>query len=118
MELGVRDRTYVVFGGTRGIGFAAARALADDGARLALVGRDTDRAAEAARTLSESGGRAIGLASDVTVDGEAERVSTWTSRAGHTVEVSATIDTPTEDIETVEVRSTDGGDVLLAASLD
>jgi Putative zinc-finger len=50
--------------------------------------------------------------------GKAERVSTWTSRAGHTVEVSATVDTPTDDIETIEVRSTDGGDVLLTASLD
>ena len=36
MELGVRDRGYVVFGGTRGIGFAAARALVSDGASVAL----------------------------------------------------------------------------------
>ncbi|MFC0681738.1 zf-HC2 domain-containing protein [Lysobacter korlensis] len=50
--------------------------------------------------------------------GEARRVSTWTSRAGHTVEVSATIDTPTDDIETVEVRSSVDGDVLLTASLE
>jgi Putative zinc-finger len=50
--------------------------------------------------------------------GESERVSTWTSRAGHTVELSATIDTLTDDIETVEVRSTDDGDVLLTASID
>ena len=49
--------------------------------------------------------------------GEAERVSTWTSRAGQTVEVRATVDTPREDIETIEVRSTDDGDVLLTTSL-
>ena len=50
--------------------------------------------------------------------GNAERVSTWTSRAGDTVEVSATVDTATEDIETIEVRSTGDGAVLLATSLD
>lgn len=48
--------------------------------------------------------------------GEAERVSTWTSRAGQTIQVSAMVDTPTADIETVEVRSTDGGEVLLTGS--
>lgn len=50
--------------------------------------------------------------------GDAERVSTWTSRAGQTVEVSATLDTPPEEIETVEVRGTDSGEVLLTASFD
>jgi 3-oxoacyl-[acyl-carrier protein] reductase len=74
MDLGVRDRTYVVFGGTRGIGLAAARTLAGDGASVALVGRDGDRAADAARSLSEAGGKAIGLAGDLCVEGEAERV--------------------------------------------
>jgi 3-oxoacyl-[acyl-carrier protein] reductase len=74
VDLGVRDRTYVVFGGTRGIGLAAARALAGDGASVALVGRDADRAADAARSLSEAGGTAIGVAGDLGADGEAERV--------------------------------------------
>src|SRR5450756_974279 len=74
MDLGDRDRTYVVFGGTRGIGLAAARALASDGASVALVGRDATRAADAAQSVSEAGGRAIGLAGDLGVDGDAERV--------------------------------------------
>ena len=74
MELGVRDRTYVLFGGTRGIGFAAARSLVTDGASVALVGRDADRAASAARLLGDAGGRAIGVSGDLGVDGEAERV--------------------------------------------
>lgn len=74
MELEIRDRAYVVFGGTRGIGFAAAQALSRDGAYVVLVGRDADRAATAARLLAEAEGRAIGLAGDLAVDGEAERV--------------------------------------------
>ena len=75
MELGVRNRAFVVFGGTRGIGLAAARALASDGASVALVGRDATRAGDAARSLSEVGeGRVIGLAGDLCADGDAERV--------------------------------------------
>ena len=47
MDLGISGRNYVVLGGTRGIGFAAARALAADGASVAVVGRDAARAADA-----------------------------------------------------------------------
>ena len=39
MDLGLRDATAVVVGGGRGMGLAAARCLAEDGARVALVGR-------------------------------------------------------------------------------
>ncbi|HVN50449.1 MAG TPA: SDR family NAD(P)-dependent oxidoreductase, partial [Acidimicrobiales bacterium] len=75
MDLGVRGRTFVVFGGTRGIGLAAAHALASDGAAVAVVGRDPIRAAEAATTLGElDDGPAIGLTAELREAGEAERV--------------------------------------------
>jgi NAD(P)-dependent dehydrogenase (short-subunit alcohol dehydrogenase family) len=75
MDLGVRERAFVVFGGTRGIGFAAAHALARDDASVAVVGRDEGRAAHAAASLTEvGGGRTIGLTADLGIDGEAERV--------------------------------------------
>jgi NAD(P)-dependent dehydrogenase (short-subunit alcohol dehydrogenase family) len=75
MDLGVRDRGFVIFGGTRGIGFAAAHALVCDGASVAVVGRDSDRAGRAASALGDAGlGRAVGLAADLCTDGEAERV--------------------------------------------
>jgi NAD(P)-dependent dehydrogenase (short-subunit alcohol dehydrogenase family) len=73
MELGVRGRTYVVFGGTRGIGLAAAAALAADGACVAVVGRDVDRASAAAASL-DADNRVIGVAADLGVDGAAEQV--------------------------------------------
>ena len=74
MDLGVRDRGFVIFGGTRGIGFAAARTLTADGASVAIVGRDADRAAKAAAALDDvGGGRALGIAADLRADREAER---------------------------------------------
>jgi 3-oxoacyl-[acyl-carrier protein] reductase len=36
MDLGLRDRVYLVTGGSRGLGLAAARALVTDGARVLI----------------------------------------------------------------------------------
>lgn len=75
MDLGVRDKGYVLFGGTRGMGLAAAHALAADGAAVALVGRDAGRAQEAAAEVVErSGSRVVGLAADLTEPAAAEAV--------------------------------------------
>jgi len=74
MDLGVRGRTFVLFGGTRGIGLAAGRTLAAEGASVALVGRDQDRANAAAASLGPGVTKAVGIAGDLQVPGEAERV--------------------------------------------
>ncbi len=75
MDLGISGRNYVVLGGTRGIGLAAARALAADGASVAVVGRDEARAKNAAQEIANSGpGRAVGLTADLQDSVAAERV--------------------------------------------
>ncbi|MFJ9089164.1 SDR family oxidoreductase [Streptomyces sp. NPDC102384] len=43
MDLGLADRTYVVTGGSSGVGLATVRALLDEGANVATCGRDADR---------------------------------------------------------------------------
>ena len=55
MDLGLKDATAVVVGGGRGMGFAAARCLAEDGARVAVVGRTKDVLERAAKDLTECG---------------------------------------------------------------
>ena len=40
MDLGLRDRVYLVTGGSRGLGYAAAEALVADGARVVVSARD------------------------------------------------------------------------------
>ncbi|MGW0736153.1 SDR family oxidoreductase [Streptomyces sp. NPDC002851] len=61
MDLGLKDRVYVVTGATRGLGNATARALVDDGARVVITGRDEQTVAEAAAELGDG---AAGVAAD------------------------------------------------------
>jgi glycine/D-amino acid oxidase-like deaminating enzyme len=42
MDLGLANAAAVVFGGSRGMGLATARCLAQDGARVAVIGRTQD----------------------------------------------------------------------------
>lgn len=61
MDLGLKDRVYVVTGATRGLGNAAAQELVADGAKVVLTGRDEQRVADAAAAL---GPNAFGVAVD------------------------------------------------------
>lgn len=52
MDLGLAGRSYVVTGGSRGLGFATARALAGDGAEILLAARDPERLERSARDIT------------------------------------------------------------------
>ncbi|MBX7430566.1 SDR family oxidoreductase [Mycobacterium sp. Y57] len=65
MDLGFADATAVVVGGGRGMGLATARCLAQDGARVAIVGRSRDVLEESAIALTECGSpEAVALVAD------------------------------------------------------
>ncbi|MFE7616202.1 SDR family oxidoreductase [Streptomyces sp. NPDC057496] len=61
MDLGLKDRVYIVTGATRGLGNATAAVLAADGARVIITGRDEQRVGKAA---AELGPDAVGLVAD------------------------------------------------------
>lgn len=72
MDLQVRDKAFVVVGGTAGMGLAGAKVLAAEGAAVAVIGRDETRVKDAAALLSEAGAKsAHGLTFDVSRSGEA-----------------------------------------------
>jgi 3-oxoacyl-[acyl-carrier protein] reductase len=56
MDLGIAGRRALVTGASAGLGWAAARALAEEGARVAICSRDESRLAAAALRLREATG--------------------------------------------------------------
>ncbi|MFB8179923.1 SDR family oxidoreductase [Streptomyces sp. NPDC055966] len=71
MDLGLKDRVYIVTGATRGLGNAAARELVADGAKVVISGRDDKRVADAA---AELGPNALGVAVDNSDERAPERL--------------------------------------------
>ena len=55
MDLGLRDRVYLVTGGSRGLGFAAAQALVGEGAKVVLTSPHEATASAAADRLARGG---------------------------------------------------------------
>jgi NAD(P)-dependent dehydrogenase (short-subunit alcohol dehydrogenase family) len=80
MDFGLKNRVAVVTGGTSGIGLATARLFLEEGARVAICGRNGERLAKAMDELSGRYGkdRILGAPCDVTDAGQvgqfAERV--------------------------------------------
>jgi len=62
----LQDKNAIVTGGARGMGFAIAKAIYQEGSRVAILDIDEKGAAEAAKKLDEKQDRTIGRKVDVT----------------------------------------------------
>lgn len=61
MDFGIRDRVALVAASTGGLGLAVAEALAGEGARVIVTGRDEERCRAVARTLPGAVARPVDL---------------------------------------------------------
>ena len=66
MDLGLHGKRALITGGSRGIGFAVARALAAENVAVGLIARGAAGLAEASRKLSDLGASVATAAADVT----------------------------------------------------
>lgn len=71
---GLTDRVALVTGAARGLGLAMARALADAGARLAIVDVNGEALEKSAALLLASGSEAVSLTADISRPDEVDRM--------------------------------------------
>ncbi|MCA9299631.1 MAG: SDR family oxidoreductase [Phycisphaerales bacterium] len=65
MDLGITGRVALIAGGSRGLGFASASALASNGVRVALFSRTASALHEAVASIEGDGGAAMAVTGDV-----------------------------------------------------
>lgn len=75
MKIDLTGRTAVITGGSRGLGEAMAKALAEAGAAIALVARDQKRMAAVRDSIAGNGGSVEAFAADVTKEDEVSAVA-------------------------------------------
>ena len=66
----LEGKVAVVTGGSRGLGRAMAVALAQEGCKIAIVGRDQKMLAETASLCAEAGSEGVAFATDVTSEAD------------------------------------------------
>jgi 3-oxoacyl-[acyl-carrier protein] reductase len=77
MDLGLTGKAAIVTGGSRGLGFAAAQALAVEGAHVVICARGEDALKRAAGDLQKSaasGARVVHVAADVSTEAGNQKV--------------------------------------------
>src|SRR5258706_4305390 len=75
MDLGLKGKVAMVAGASKGLGFSVARALAQEGAQVSIVSRDSVAITTAADKIEKLGsGAALGFTADIR---SAEAIALW-----------------------------------------
>src|SRR5215475_1398438 len=77
----LKDRVAIVTGATSGLGEAAALLFAEEGAKVAVSGRDETRGRKVAAAIAAAGGKAVFIRADVRIPRDCENLVAETLRA-------------------------------------
>jgi NAD(P)-dependent dehydrogenase (short-subunit alcohol dehydrogenase family) len=77
----LKDRVAIITGATSGLGEAAARLFAEEGAKVAVSGRDESRGRKVAAAIAAAGGTALFVRADVRSAADCQRLVAETLRA-------------------------------------
>jgi NAD(P)-dependent dehydrogenase (short-subunit alcohol dehydrogenase family) len=110
MDLSLENRVAIVTGGSKGIGYGCADALAAEGCDLVICARHEDELHDAATELEQHGTTVEPIVTDLTVDEDIDRLVDATIDAFDTVDIlvnnAGTVGEPgpLEDVSTQEWR--------------
>jgi 3-oxoacyl-[acyl-carrier protein] reductase len=87
MDIGLKNRWALVTGSSAGIGVAIARALAREGARIVVHGRDATRTEAVAQGIGAMGAEAIAVIGDLATDDGAARALAAAIEASNGIDI-------------------------------
>ncbi|MCF8106696.1 MAG: SDR family oxidoreductase [Desulfohalobiaceae bacterium] len=85
--MGIKGKSAIVTGGTKGIGRAIALRLAGDGGNVAVLGRDQEAATRTAAEVEKQGVKSLALKCDVTDYGQVKRVMSEVHQAWGSLDI-------------------------------
>ena len=97
----LKNKVAIITGGSRGIGRGVAVAFADEGAAVAVVGRNKDTCDETAAFITKSGGAAIGIAADISKEADVAGMVSQTIDKYHHIDLlvnSAAVNLPYREV--------------------
>ncbi|MDO8127822.1 MAG: SDR family NAD(P)-dependent oxidoreductase [Candidatus Brocadiales bacterium] len=74
MDLGIKGKYALVTGGSHGIGYSTALALAEEGCSVAICARNKERVEKTVAELKSKGVDSIGISADVAIPSDVQRV--------------------------------------------
>ncbi|MHB1394107.1 MAG: SDR family NAD(P)-dependent oxidoreductase [Clostridia bacterium] len=87
MELGLRGKTAVITGGSKGIGYATAKKMAEEGCNISICGTDEKHLEIAVNELKSSGAKCIGNVCDVTKAQDVEKLMNITKEEFGSIDI-------------------------------
>lgn len=90
MDLGLKDKAALVAGASAGLGFACAKVLFSEGARVAICSRDEKRITAAAESLTDDRARVLPVVCDLTQRDQIKKLITTVTDAFGRIDIVVT----------------------------